>query len=162
MNRSPVAQGYWPAASCKKLGMSHQQLNPRVALLELEPWGDTTECPKSRSFWKLHLLTAHSMNNSGQDWWSDLGRTLRLERRKTFRCSLVREAGTAGVLGDLTALPHELPSAGPRSCPQIPAPVETQLHPQAPHTPAMLSAGLPPWHPCSRLTREGLLHSFLS
>lgn len=36
MNR--VTQGHWPAASCKKLGASHQQLDPRRALLKFEPW----------------------------------------------------------------------------------------------------------------------------
>ena len=131
----------------------------RVALLELEPQGDTTECPKSRSFWKLHLLIAHGMNNSGQDWWSGLGRTLRLERSKTCPCSRLERQGLQASWG-LDSPPPRVPLSWP--CKADPAPEVTQLHPQAPHTLVMRSAGLPPWHPCSALTREGLLHSFLS
>ena len=157
----PAAKSLTPAA--QPAGTSSSTPG-RVALLELEPQGDTTECPESGSFWKLHLLIAHDMNNSGQDWWSGLDRTLRLERSKTWPCSLVREAGTAGILGTRQTSPR-VPLSWPclaRPLPTDPAPEETQLHPQAPHTLVMHSADLPPWHRCSALTREGLLHSFLS
>ena len=59
------------------------------------------------------------MTNSEQDWWSGLGRTLRVERSKTCPCSLVREAGTAGILGTRQPSPKGSPQLAPahRSCP---------------------------------------------
>lgn len=74
------------------------------------------------------------MNNSGQDWRSDLGRTLRPGERDNFRCSLVREAGTLGLLGDWQPFPMRSPQLAslPRPRPLIPAGMAFSFIPRLP------------------------------